>query len=288
MGKCVKTVVLVTNPMKDEGFSHLKTVLKYLVDLGFDIRVPDELAEVTAGIAESYSDLRKLYKGADCAVLLGGDGTILNAARYAIAADCPMLGINLGRMGYMSELEPDEYTLLSRLKDGDYGVEERMTLKVEIENNGTRTCVCRNALNDAVITHATGLHVIDVMLYCDSSPVLGYRGNGIIIATPTGSTAYGMAAGGPVLDPVLRCINIVPICSVSPAAKPLVFSGENVMTVRNDYSREKFVLLNIDGRKTVHLPYGAKVICTGAKKKAKLIKLKEDNKFFSVLRAKIT
>lgn len=284
--KKINDVVLVTNLYKDKELSWCKTVLEYLVSSGFRVRVPSELSECAGESVTVYGDPEDMYKGADAAVLLGGDGTILNAAAYAIPNNCPMIGINLGRMGYMAELEPDEYPMLSHLASGDYTIEERMTLKVEIEIDGKRTLLCENALNDAVVQHSTGLHCIDLMLYCGGASVLFYRGNGIIMSTPTGSTAYAMAAGGPVLDPSMTCMTVVPICCVSPAAKPLVFAGDSVMTVENVYDRESSVLLNVDGKITVDVPHGAKVICTGAENSAKMIKIK-DHKFFSVLRAKI-
>ena len=284
--KKIKDVVLVTNLYKDKELSWFKTILEYLASSGFTVRVPSEVADCVGDLARVYDDPLEMYSGADAAILLGGDGTILNAAAYAIPNHCPMIGINLGRMGYMAELEPEEYSLLSHLASGDYTIEERMTLRVEIEIDGKRTLLCENALNDAVVKHSNGLHCIDLMLYCGEASVLFYRGNGLIISTPTGSTAYSMAAGGPVLDPSMRCMTVVPICCVSPAAKPLVFSANSVMTVENVYDREESVLLNIDGKITVPLPFGAKAICTGAENSAKMIKIK-DNKFFSVLRAKI-
>ncbi len=284
--KKLKDVVLVTNLYKDKELSCFKTILDYLVSKGFNVRVPSEVGHVAETSVRVYDDPDAMYRNADAAILLGGDGTILNAAAYAIPNECPMIGINLGRLGYMAELEPEEYSMLSRLATGDYVIEDRMTLKVEIEIDGKRTLLCENALNDAVVQHATGLHCIDLMLYCGGASVLFYRGNGIIMSTPTGSTAYSLAAGGPVLDPSMNCMTVVPICCVSPAAKPLVFAGDSVMTVENVYDREESVLLNIDGKIAVPLPFGAKVICTGAEHSAKMIKLK-DNKFFSVLRAKI-
>lgn len=284
--KKLNDVVLVTNLYKDKNLEWFKRILEYLISKGFKVRIPSDVAECACDGVSVYDAPDKMYCGADAAILLGGDGTILNAAAYAIPNQCPMIGINLGRMGYMAELEPEEYEMLSSLASGDYTIEDRMTLKVEIEVGGKRTLLCENALNDAVVQHPTGLHCIDLMLYCGGASVLFYRGNGIIISTPTGSTAYSMAAGGPVLDPSMNCMTVVPICCVSPAAKPLVFSGDSVMTVENVYDREESVLLNIDGKITVPLPLGAKVICTGAENSARMIKIK-DNKFFSVLRAKI-
>ncbi|MGN1473326.1 MAG: NAD(+)/NADH kinase [Eubacteriales bacterium] len=284
MNRKVHTLVLVTNTMKDPDLSVYRQILDYTLSLGFEVRVP---AELPAQGAQAFSDPDALYCGADCAVLLGGDGTILNAARFAVPAGCPMLGINLGRMGYMAELEVHEYRLLSRLRDGDYGIEQRMTLSVETESGGIRRTVYGNALNDAVITNGVDTHVIDLLLRCDGAEVLSYRGNGLILSSPTGSTGYAMSAGGPVVDPSMDCMTVVPICSVSPAAKPLVFSADSEMTIENRYERLPWVLLTVDGREACELPVGARVVCRRAPQTAKMIRLK-DNKFFSVLRAKIT
>lgn len=284
MNRKLNTLVLVTNTMKDPDLSVFRRVLAFALASGFSVRVP---AELSAPGAESFDNPETLYRGADCAVLLGGDGTILNAARFAVPAGCPMLGINLGRMGYMAELEVQEYELIRHLREGNYGIEERMTLSVETEICGVRRTVCRNALNDAVITNGTDTHVIDLLLRCDGAEVLGYRGNGLILSSPTGSTGYAMSAGGPVVDPSMDCMTVVPICSVSPAAKPLVFSADSEMTVENRYERLPSVLLTVDGRSSCDLPAGAKIVCRRAPERAQMIRLK-DNKFFSVLRAKIT
>ncbi len=283
--KPIRTVVLNTNPLKDAGLQTFRTVGAYLLEKGFSVRIPREYAAGESGFI-CFDDPEKLYRGADCAVLLGGDGTILRAARYTVPAGCPMLGINLGRLGFMAELEPEEYRMLDRLCAGEYGIEERMTLAVSVIENGRKNPVCEAALNDAVISHGASCRIVDLSRCCGDREVSLYRCDGLILSTPTGSTAYSMSAGGPVLDPLLRCLSVVPICPVSPAAKPLVFAGDSVMTVKNCYEREESVMLTVDGRISVPVPRGAFVECRASRYAAKMIKLK-DNRFFSVLNRKI-
>lgn len=283
--KPIRTVALNTNPVKDAGLATFRQVGAYLLERGFSVWVPEEYAGENAAF-EGYREPDALYRGADCAVLLGGDGTILRAARYTVPAGCPMLGINLGRLGFMTELEPEEYRSLDRLSSGDYEIEERMTLSVFVTENGRRVSACEAALNDAVISCGSGRRVLDLCLACDGREVSLYRCDGLILSTPTGSTAYSMSAGGPVLDPLLSCLSVVPICPVSPAATPLVFAGDSVMTVKNCNEREESVLLTVDGRISVPVPRGASVECRVSPCAAKMIKLK-DNRFFSVLKRKI-
>ncbi|MBQ7172198.1 MAG: NAD(+)/NADH kinase [Clostridia bacterium] len=283
--KPIRTVALNTNPVKDAGLATFRLVGAYLLERGFSVRVPLEYAEENAAF-EGCGEPDALYRGADCAVLLGGDGTILRAARYTVPAGCPMLGINLGRLGFMTELEPEEYRTLDRLSSGDYEIEKRMTLAVSVAENGRRVSACEAALNDAVISCGAGRRLLDLSLACGDREVSLYRCDGLILSTPTGSTAYAMSAGGPVLDPLLRCLSVVPICPVSPAATPLVFAGDAVMTVKNRCEREESVLLTVDGRISVPVPRGASVECRVSPYTAKMIKLK-DNRFFSVLKRKI-
>ena len=286
MAKKIKDAVLIVNRKKDTDLACFNSVLAVLNSLGVRVRISSELAAYAKGEFAEFSSEDELFCGADAAILLGGDGTFLLSAPLAIKNDVLMLGINLGRTGYMAELEPSETELLKRLASGDYGIEERMTLSVTVEKNGACTEICGNAINEIAVQSTLGLHCIDLMLYCDASPVYEYRGSGIIISTPTGSTAYSMAAGGPVLDPALKCFTFVPVCSVSPQVKPLVFSGDSVMTVENIYKGDEKIVLNVDGKISTELTFGDRVICTASDKPCKMIKIKDD-KFFAVLRAKI-
>lgn len=194
-----------------------------------------------------YLPMDVMYEQADVVIVLGGDGSILEAARRASPHGKPILGINLGRLGYMAELEMNELDLLHQLFTGEYTVERRAMLRVELYAGGELKSFC-HALNEAVISNGSVSRIIDLELCENGSPVVNYRADGLIIATPTGSTAYSMSAGGPIVDPTVSCVCVTPICPHSFAARPSIFSDQSVLEVKNVCVREKVLYLTVDGK----------------------------------------
>ncbi len=194
-----------------------------------------------------YLPIEAVYSESDVIIVLGGDGSILEAARRASVKGTPILGINLGHLGYMAELELSELSLLHRLFTGEYSVEKRSMLKVEIFNGTELKSFC-HALNEAVISNGSVARIIDLELRENGHPVSTYRADGLIISTPTGSTAYSMSAGGSIVDPRVACVCVTPICPHSFAARPLIFSDASSLEVRNVCAREKMLYLTVDGR----------------------------------------
>ncbi len=194
-----------------------------------------------------YLPMDVMYEQADVVIVLGGDGSILEAARRASPHGKPILGINLGRLGYMAELEMNELDLLHQLFTGEYTVERRAMLRVELYAGGELKSFC-HALNEAVISNGSVSRIIDLELCENGNPVINYRADGLIIATPTGSTAYSMSAGGPIVDPTVSCVCVTPICPHSFAARPSIFSDRSVLEVKNVCVREKVLYLTVDGK----------------------------------------
>ncbi len=287
ISKRAEKVVLITNTAKDSDFSLYKKILELILSHGVEARSPEGYADGFFDPRVKYMSESDLYTGADAAIILGGDGTILKRAPGAIRAGCPILGVNLGRVGYMAEIGKDETDVISRLFEGQYRISERMTLCVSIEDGGERKVVYENALNDAVIHSDKIGRVLDLNLYSGNVKVAEHRGDGIIISTPTGSTAYSMAAGGPVLDPSLECICITPVCALSPAARPMVFSSEHELEIEKGKGHSLGIFLSCDGDDGVTLSGTAKIIIKRSDTKAKLISI-DDEEFFSVFRKKIT
>ncbi len=214
---------------------------------------------------------------ADAVVALGGDGTMLHASLCAVKHNLPIIGVNLGFVGYMTELDRGEIAMLSRLFEDNFTTEERMTLSIVTPNG----CECL-VLNDAVV-HSKGANMVSVRLNCEGADVGLYRGDGLIFATPTGSTAYSMSAGGAVIDPHLKCICVTPICPQSLVAKPMVFSPDRELTAEVQGSG---CTVTLDGGEPIPLEAGAIIKIKRHSEPVKLIRLK-DNEFFSVLRSKI-
>ena len=224
-----------------------------------------------------------LFNSCDVVVTIGGDGTIIRYAKRAAECNKPILGINAGRMGYLANIEQDEYKLLSKLSTGEYTVENRMMLEIEVKDCGKTTGVYY-ALNDAVITGGFISRIIDISANVEGDNI-SYRADGLVIATPTGSTAYSMSAGGPIIDPKMDCICITPICSYASASKPVI-AGANQTIVFNASSRKRIdIFLTVDGRKAASIKPQTDVIIRRAKRSVKLIRLNERS-FYKTLSSK--
>ncbi len=206
---------------------------------------------------------------------LGGDGTMMRAAKLANEYGIPVIGINLGRVGYMAELDRSEIPLIAKYFAGEYREDARMMLKIRL---GGKSFF---ALNDAVF-HSKNRRMCRFALACDGRAVNDYRGDGIIFATPTGSTAYSMSAGGSVIDPRLKCICVTPICAQSLTARPLIFEQGSKLSVT---SESDDTVLTVDGNEPFPIPKGKAVTIEKSRRSFRMIKLKEDG-FFEVLRSK--
>ncbi|MBQ2676656.1 MAG: NAD(+)/NADH kinase [Clostridia bacterium] len=224
----------------------------------------------------------------DCDVILaiGGDGTILHAAKQAAFNNKKVLGINCGRLGYTAGLESDELELLKALKSGEYNVDKRMMLEVDVigatGQKSTYYCV-----NDAVISKGALSRIIDITVCFDSKAKTSYRSDGIIVSTPTGSTAYSMSAGGPILDPGINGIIVTPICAHSFFTRPMVLNPDAEVTIAATVRNDSESYLTIDGEKAIKLRNDSKVVVRRAKEyTADLIKIKNDN-FLQILHKKM-
>ncbi|MBQ9781281.1 MAG: NAD(+)/NADH kinase [Clostridia bacterium] len=236
-----------------------------------------------------FLPMEEVYATADLMVVLGGDGTILETARRAALRETPILGINLGRVGYMAELEMTELDLLDRLlrDDPQYTVEHRSMLHVELLNTNGEVRTTAYGLNDAVITNGSIARIVDVELSENGIPVTTCRSDGLIVATPTGSTAYSMSAGGPVADPRVKCFCVTPICPHTLSNRPIIFPDTAVLEIKNTCQREKMLFLTVDGRTNCELYRGETVRITKSPMETRLIRLKEWG-FYHKLRTKMT
>ena len=233
-----------------------------------------------------YLNTDELYKTSDMVAVFGGDGTILEAARYAAPHGLPLLGFNLGRVGYMAELELSEIDRLADICNGNYTIDERAMLSVEVINSAKKVRSTSYALNDAVLTNGSMARLVDLELYESGKLLSTYRADGLILATPTGSTAYSMSAGGPIIDPSLGAICLTPICAQSLVSRPIMFSDHSILEVRNVSRREKVIYLTVDGKVNIELYYDDVVRVTKSELSTRLVRVK-DSSFYSNLRAKL-
>ncbi len=225
----------------------------------------------------------KLYSIADIIITIGGDGTIIRYAKRAALDNKPVLGINAGRMGYLANIEQNELSLIKKLKDNDYFVEDRMMLQVEVFENG-KFANKYTAINDAVITSGFISRIIDISASVGDDTI-NYLADGLIVSTPTGSTAYSMSAGGPIIDPLTESICITPICSHSLSAKPILLGANNTITLKSFSKKRTEIYLTVDGRKVANVKPFTEIKITKSENSVKLIRLKERS-FYKTLSIK--
>ncbi|HHT72740.1 MAG TPA: NAD(+)/NADH kinase [Firmicutes bacterium] len=221
----------------------------------------------------------------DVVLVLGGDGTLLSAARLASSFGKPVLGINMGHLGFLSELDADSFEpALERVLAGDFTVEERMMIEGRVLRSGAEIA-CFRALNDVVVTRGTFARIINVSTFIDNHHVVDYKADGIIVATPTGSTAYSLSAGGPIVEPLLECLCITPICPHTLASRSVVARPEaHVRLVLNSPGEE--VMLTIDGQEGIPLESKDVVELVRAQVTAKFVKV-SGRGFFDILNSRL-
>ena len=281
----MRNIVIVPNNYKDRDYAVSCRVAAQLQALGARIFLAESLRhEISLDGIQYYEGA--IPEEAEMLLVIGGDGSVLDAAAYAIGAGVPLLGINLGRLGYLAELDRDELDSLSRLIEGDFEVRERMTFAVTLVHGGEETILSRRAVNDVVIAQAPGEGMSEILLEDGIGHHLAYLADGVIVATPLGSTAYSLAAGGPVMDASLSAFCVTPICPHSLTSKPMIFPDSAEIEVANRSRREKHVCLTLDGKQTFDVYYGEKVHVVKSPYYANMIRVKPRS-FYKTLRTKL-
>lgn len=216
--------------------------------------------------------LQQEIRSADLLIAFGGDGTILHLARTVALHSVPVLGVNLGSLGFMSELEVNELDRLRDLAECRFTVESRMMLDASVLREG-RQVYSNIALNDAVISKGSIARVVRLDIFTEEGRLTRVGGDGIIVSTPTGSTGYSMAAGGPIVEPTAKNLLLTPICPHSTRSSSYVLSPDHVITVEAADANRKFVYLSVDGGKAFSLKNGDQVRVSTSKYTTKLVRL---------------
>lgn len=283
----MKKIILTPNPYRDKNFVTVREAVAVLKEAGmepkiclpFDVdRVHDLPKDLT------FSRLDRELPTAAAVVCFGGDGTILHMAKAATRHGVPILGVNIGTMGFMAELESTELSLLARLADDHYTLDKRMMLDVTVQR-GRDIIFHEIGLNDAVITKGAIARVVHLNVKCDGIEAMECTGDGVIIATPTGSTAYSLSAGGPIVEPEAQNILITPICSHDMLSRCIVASHNRVITVGMVLNPHKNAYLSVDGGRAQKLSMGDNVTVKKSNLTTKLIRLK-DRSFYDVVNVK--
>lgn len=248
-----------------------------LHELGAHILMLDSDREQYSGCCDiSGGNINELTQNCDAVIALGGDGTILRSATIAAIYDKPILGLNQGRLGFMAGLEMSELPLISRLFTKDYQIQHRMMLDVSVRLNGK--CKYRSiALNDVVLSRGAMSHIIDFSIMHNNDACLEYRADGIIISTPTGSTAYSLSAGGPVVDPSVRSIILTPVCPHSLSNRSIIFSSDSYLDIAPNITYDNELYLTIDGEGVLRIEKDYTVHIKRSKVNAKFIIIKQNS-----------
>ena len=283
----MKRVILTPNPYRDKNFQTVRTAIKILQDAGIEARLclpfeVDRSYELPRDLR--FHKLDRELQNTELVICFGGDGTILHMAKAATRHGVPILGVNIGTMGFMAELESTELDKLARLANEDYKIDSRMMLDVMVHRD--RDIIYHDiCLNDVVITKGAVARIVHLSVRCDGVQAMECGGDGIIIATPTGSTAYNLSAGGPIVEPEAKSILVTPICAHDMASRCMVASDKRVITVGLTHNARRNAFLSVDGGKAVRLNMGDVATIRRSNMETKLLRLKERS-FYDVVNMK--
>lgn len=283
----MKRVILTPNPYRDKGFHTVRTAADILRKAGMEPKIclPFEVEksfELPKDIR--FCRLERELPNAELIVCFGGDGTILHTAKAATRNGIPILGVNIGTMGFMAELESHELPQLARLANDDYHIENRMMLDVSVTRGGEEI-FHDISLNDVVITKGAVARIVTVSVKCDGIQAMECGGDGVIVSTPTGSTAYNLSAGGPIVEPDAHNLIITPICAHDMVSRCMVASDRRTITLALSRNARRNASLSVDGGKTVRISVGDTVTIRKSDCETKLLRL-SDRSFYDVVNTK--
>ena len=278
-----KKIGFVTNIEKDPTLQETKKMVDFVLKKGCEVYVSENFSDVHPDVIATSSS--EMYKSVDFVVVIGGDGTILRVARSAAIFDTPILGINFGTLGYLADVEKINATdAIEKVLNGDFTIENRMMLEPYVE----RGCVSHEinlALNEVCITNSVCSRMIKLSVEVNGEYFDTFRADGIIVSTPTGSTAYNLSAGGPILSPHTELMTITHICPHTLYARPFVIDGNDVVRIRVQ-SNYNNVQMSCDGQSTVQMKNDDVIIVKKSRYVTRIIKTTNMN-FYDILRRKM-
>ncbi len=279
-------IALLPNLTRKHSREVTENICAFLKKRGVEYFFEKEL-DGEFGADERYLCDEKLLSLCDAAIAIGGDGSIIHAAKKACRYSKPILGVNAGNLAFMSGIEKHEIELLDCLIDGSYTTDKRMLLDVAVlDGDGNPIMRQDYCINDIVIARGEMIKLVRLDVSCDGKKINRYYADGVIISTPTGSTAYSLSAGGPVVDPRIESILLTPICTHSLFARSLIFDSESEITVEIPADESEKICVSCDGDDSVNIPSGSKIKIKKSNIYADFIRIKNDS-FIDVLNSKL-
>ncbi len=267
----MKRILLLPNPTKDPGYAVSRKIIGILSAKGAEVYLSSsQYSELLPTVAK---DIACLSGEPDLVIAVGGDGTVLSAAQDAIRYGLPLLGVNLGRLGFLAELEVDSLGRLEQLFTHDYRIDGRMTLQVESEIEGEKKVFPVTPLNDVTFGHEFGAGLVELSLSDDDGNHMDYRADGLILSTPSGSTAYSLSAGGPIIDDTVEAICVTPVCPHSFFNRSIIFGRDTHLTIENCSLHGEEVIVSLDGTEALRLPKGGRVTVSRSSRPLRMLSL---------------
>ena len=278
-------VTIMPNLTRDHAYETMVKLCKMLDNLDITYYFLPETATEIPLPAEKILSQNELTDNIDVLIAIGGDGTMIRAAHVALPLNIPILGINAGRLAYLMGLESDEMALLDKLLTGDYYTEERLVLQIDVYDSVKNHILSDYCINEVVFARGAEIKLTSLDLYCDKRFINRYNSDGLIVSTPTGSTAYNLSAGGPIVDPRIESIILSPICPHSLVERTVIFSSDSEFEIVNP-GCTSHTLLSCDGRGSVEFGEKYTALIKKSDMKVKFIRLKDDT-FMEILHKKM-
>lgn len=289
----MQKVLIHPNPIKFNALQVTEDLISLLLGFGYEVMMRNSIKPLL------YSELNRdvvhrvhfvadnvAFAVCDFVIVVGGDGTLLKIANQAAEHNKPILGINMGTIGFMTEVEIDELPIVARVKEGNYDLDPRMMLDISVQDSYGNTTFSTTVLNEVVITKGVISKVIRLAVNVNDQESVRFSGDGVIVCTPTGSTAYSLAAGGPILGPSCDCMAVTPICPHALNAKSFVVSADTEITIKPEHRNQR-VFLSPDGFQSYELQMGDKVHIKKSARSISLIRLKGQG-FYEVISEKLS
>lgn len=275
---------VICNTEKEQAIAFAKQAVQKVTKYGGVCLFPETDRAVFSQDGALFASREKICRESDVVLSVGGDGTLIQSAKTAVLFDKPVLGINVGRMGFMTQVETNQLDQLQRLFINDYAVEEKMMLELDHLRDGQKRSYV--ALNDIVFSKGSLSRMIDLTVRCDDRKICSYRSDGLIFSSPIGSTAYSLSAGGPIVESSIDCIVMTPICPHSLFNRTIVYDSNKVLEVIIDFEQHGEAYVTVDGQEGLKLEKNDRVQVQKSGRKLKLIDL--GLSFFEVINNKFT
>ena len=289
----MQKVLIHPNPIKFNALQVTEDLIGLLLGFGYEVMMRNSIKPLL------YSELNRdvvhrvrfvednvAFSLCDFVIVVGGDGTLLKIANQAAEHNKPILGVNMGTIGFMTEVEVDELPIVARIKEGNYELDPRIMLDISVQDSYGNTTFSTTVLNEVVITKGVISKVIRLAISVNDRESMRFSGDGVIVCTPTGSTAYSLAAGGPILGPSCDCMAVTPICPHALNAKSFVVSADTEITITPEHRNQR-VFLSPDGFQSYELQMGDKVHIKKSARSISLIHLKGQG-FYEVISEKLS